>query len=370
MRIGVDISAVIGAGGGLQRYTERLLDALLRVDTENHYFFIAAYWRNHPRELTALELPSGPNAEIVSPRWPQGLMVYADRYLGLSPVPALAHRLKLDIWHGVGNQLPRLGGVPGVVTLHHVGGIADTSGGWEHRWNAQARYSIPRANRVIAISEHTKADLVEQWSIPRDSISVVYHGVEKSFRPEAAAGALPDGVEDRYILFTSAIRKRKNLEVLVRAYARIKGALQLVLCGYRSEYYRSLRTLCLELGIVKRVLFLEDLSDRDLARLYARALLFVYPSKWEGFGLPILEAMACGTPVVAARAASLPEVAGDAALYFDPDSPEDLAAAIRKALEPSAASRLSAAGLARAAGFTWERTASETIEVYKRTLSR
>jgi glycosyltransferase involved in cell wall biosynthesis len=239
-----------------------------------------------------------------------------------------------------------------VVTVHDLSFEREASamGRW-HRvvFRRVVPRAVRRARRVIAVSERTKRDLVELYAVPESKIAVTPHGVDPAFGPGA------DGPHD-YLLYVGAIQERKN--PLAAAAAAAEVGLPLVVAGPEREpaLARELERRGADVrGYVEK---------EDLARLYRGAAALVLPSRYEGFGLPVLEAMACGTPVVAADDPAMREVAGEAALYAQP---AELAAAIRQAIAER--DRLVAAGFARAAQFSWDETARRTLAVYREALA-
>jgi glycosyltransferase involved in cell wall biosynthesis len=227
-------------------------------------------------------------------------------------------------------------------------------------WNARV------ATRVIAISQATKADLVRHYRVPEDKIAVVYHGVEARFRPTPDP-AVPAryGLPDRYFLYLGTLQPRKNLERLVQAYGRLPGdAPALVLAGAKGWYFERIAAAIAGLGLNERVFLPGYVADADVPALLSGALALVYPSLYEGFGLPALEAMACGTPVLAANTSSLPEVVGAAGLLVDPQRVDEIAAAMQRLLaDESLRADLGRRGRERAALFSWDRCARETLAV-------
>jgi glycosyltransferase involved in cell wall biosynthesis len=214
---------------------------------------------------------------------------------------------------------------------------------------------------VLAISERTKRDLIEHYGIPERKIVVTPLGVDPTFRPN---GTTPDGPP--YALFVGGIQPRKDPLTAVEALALVDGDLRLVLVGDEKRGGDEVRTAIERLGLGRRVEFAGYVEHEGLASLYRGAACLVFPSRYEGFGLPVLESMASGTPVVASRAGAVPEVAGDAAVLVEPGDPEALAEGIRQALGDR--ERLVAAGLERARRFTWAETARRTLEVYRELL--
>jgi glycosyltransferase involved in cell wall biosynthesis len=235
--------------------------------------------------------------------------------------------------------------------------------------------AVRRARIVIADSENTRGDLVRQFGVPLNKVRVIWLGVERRFRPvsrRSVRGFLGRwGIKAPYLLYVGQCRPHKNLARLVRAFALYRdahpGPLKLVLRTVRDPRYAELHREIEVRGLRDSVLFLEDpIASADLPLLYGGAEAFVFPSLYEGFGLPPLEAMACGIPVVASRAASLPEVVGDAALLVDPRKERDMAEAIHQAVaDRRVRAGLIARGMRRARLFDWDETVRRTLKVYE-----
>jgi glycosyltransferase involved in cell wall biosynthesis len=244
---------------------------------------------------------------------------------------------------------------------------------WHHRLALPE--ILRRADRVITISNCSKRDIMRIYGLPDRKVSVTLLAADERFCPDpvgvpgSALAALPRP----YILNVGTLEPRKNLEGLLRAFARACQAgvpHTLVITGARGWGRSRLAPLPRELGIADRVVFTGFVPDEDLPHLYAGADFFVYPSLYEGFGLPVLEAMASGTPVITSNLSSLPEVAGDAALLVDPRSEAELAGAmVRLAGEAGLGAALRVRGLDRAAEFSWRRTADETLAIYRDVLA-
>ncbi|MCL0097700.1 glycosyltransferase family 4 protein [Dehalococcoidia bacterium] len=228
---------------------------------------------------------------------------------------------------------------------------------------------IRKAATILAVSEYTKRDLVSFLRIPPQKVMVIYNGIDHAifrFRNE-------NPFDFPYVIYVGSERPRKNLDRLLEAFARVRRCfpeLKLVKAGTegRSKEFRA-RTLrkVAELGLRREVIFLERVSDEELARYYSGALLLAYPSLYEGFGIPLLEAMACGCPVVASNTTSLPEVAGDAAILVNPYQVDEIAEAMRMVIkDEDLRARLIARGLERARAFSWSKTAEETHRVYQK----
>lgn len=218
--------------------------------------------------------------------------------------------------------------------------------------------SARRADRVLAVSERTKHDLAERYGIAEEKIVVTPNGVDPIFKPN---GASPD--RPPYALFVGGIQPRKDPVSAIEALARVDGELSLVLVGAEKRGGDEVRDAVRRLRLEQRVEITGHVDHEKLADLYRGAACLVFPSRYEGFGLPVLEAMASGTPVVASVAGAVPEVAGDAAILVEPGDPDAIAAGIERALAER--DRLVTAGLARAAKFSWAETARRTLAVYR-----
>jgi glycosyltransferase involved in cell wall biosynthesis len=237
--------------------------------------------------------------------------------------------------------------------------------------------SLRRADRVITISESARRDVIELCGVAPERVTAILLAADERFRPAPADAvrAFRDrhGLPERFVLYLGTLEPRKNVEALVRAYAllRERGSDDhvLVLAGPRGWQYEPIFELIRRLGITDNVRLPGFVPAEDQALWYSSAAVFAFPSRYEGFGLPLLEAMACGAPVVSSNASSLPEVVGDAGLLVDPSDVDGLSSALARLLEDEPLRQaLAAAGLARAQSFSWRRLASETVQVYREVL--
>jgi glycosyltransferase involved in cell wall biosynthesis len=266
-------------------------------------------------------------------------------------------------------------GCPTVVTVHDLSYLAHPEWlSWRVRFTLSQLVprSVRAAARVIAISDFTKRDLIDRYGLPAEKIVVVPLAAGTTFTPlpDAAAQRLPAGIREPFILAVGNLEPRKNLVTLIEAFAEMVRqhafAGQLVIAGKAKYRGEEAAGAVARLGLEGRVIFTGFIDDETLRLLYNRATLFAYPSLYEGFGLPVLEAMACGCPVVASNATAVPQTAGDAAILVDPTSVAALTAAMaRVAGDPELARRMSVDGKAQAARFSWTRTAEMTLDVYK-----
>ncbi len=288
-------------------------------------------------------------------------------------VPRLLRRLGVDTYHSPYYLMPYRTGRPTVVTLYDL--IAElfpeyVSPRARLLVHATTRLALSAAREVITISEASRRDLLARYRLPADRVTVIPLAPAPQFAPQPDRAV--ERVRDRYdlrdyVLYVGINKPHKNLVRLVEAWQRVETDAQLVMAGAWDPRYPEPKRRVSELRIDDRVRFLGPVNDDDLPALYAGARLFVFPSLYEGFGLPVIEAMACGTPVACADTASLPEVAGDAAALFDPHDTAGIATVVGELLANEAL-RLKhrSLGLARAAGFSWSRTAAATLGVYRR----
>lgn len=367
MIVGVEGRTLQGERYGVARYLVNLLRELVLLDGEEEYVIYLS------GEIAPLP--------ISSPR-------LRTRVLTRAPGLTWRHlRLPLAMRHeGVGLHfspsyfLPLLKVCPSVVVVH------DLTFKVHPEWFAADRRfrfddlfwrEVRRAERIITVSEHSKGDIVRLLGVEPSRVEVIYEAPDTFFRPVRDEELLA-GVRDRYglrpgFLFTAgAVHTRRNLERLVEAVSlaerELGRELQLLILGRPAPFSPpvDIAGTAERCGLRGRVLRLGYVSEEELLLLYNACGLFVYPSLYEGFGLPVIEAMACGTPVACSDATSLPEVAGEAAAYFDPLSVRDMATAISSVLGDGALrERLREAGIRRAAIFSWRRAAEETLRVFR-----
>jgi glycosyltransferase involved in cell wall biosynthesis len=374
MRVGLDLLAVGARAAGIGRHAAELPGALLEVAPEIELTVIVS--REAPPSLTGaswadavrwLRLPVGTAGRV------RALAHYAG-------VPALGLARRLDLVHTPTNVgPPGVPGLPTVVTVHDfIWRRAGRDWGPPEAIEAMQRIAIRAARwatRVQTDSLATRADVVRLAGVAPQNVDVVPLGV----RFDAAAPATPEPELRRrfelgagpVLLAVAQKRPYKNLTAAVRAVAALGDDARLVLPGAPTPHQAQLRSLATELGVAGRMRFLDWIGEADLEGLYRLAAVVLVLSRFEGFGLPVLEAMGRGAPVVCADAMSLPEVAGDAALLVDPlDQPAIDAAVVRLVADRALAVELARRGRIRAAEYTWARTASATLASYRRALAR
>lgn len=377
LRVGLNLLFLGERAGGVGRYASELPGALLAAepDVEVHAFIS----RDAPAELRAAPWAS-------SVRWvriPVGLAGPPVHVIAqFAALPPLARAHGLDVLHSPANTGPVITpGLASVVTLHDLI--------WLHRaseWEASTRahramrlmvgHCVRHADYVLSDSKAAATDIESTLGVAREHVGVAPLGVR------LPAGDTPRATEpdfrsrlgiptERVLLCVAQKRPYKNLGTLVRALVELDRDVVLVVPGAPTAYERELRVLADELGVGDRVRFPEWLDDAELEGLYALASAFVLPSLIEGFGLPVLEAMARGVPVACSNVSALPEVAGDAALLFDPERQDEITAAVRRLLDDRVlAERLVARGRLRVAEFSWTRTGAATLAGYRHAIAR
>jgi glycosyltransferase involved in cell wall biosynthesis len=295
-------------------------------------------------------------------------------------LPVAIRQSSADLVHCPAYASPFLGGRRAVVTFHDLSfRVMPEAFNRSNRLylDAFSRLAAASAARFIAVSEATRRDLVAFLGISRERIDVVYNGVDRRFQPYDNQDAMrafreSKGLPEQFILFLGTLEPRKNVPMLVKAYAaaRQRGVTApLVLAGGGGWGDLRLRALIAELGLESSVRLAGFVAMDEQVLWYNAATLFAFPSLYEGFGLPVLEAMACGTPVITSNQSSLPEVVGTAGITVDPHEPDSLADALVAAMrDEEARADLSARGLSQARSFTWERAAQETYDTFRRAI--
>ncbi len=285
------------------------------------------------------------------------------------------------LFHSLAYVSPFLNRTPTIVTLYDLSFILypEYFRAFQRLYlRFGTRLSVARAQRIITISESTKRDAIQLLNVDANRIDVITPGVESEFFHDVDANTIAQfrrnkNLPDPFILFVGTREPRKNIPTLLRAFAQATRAAQLphslVIAGARGWMDQTIPQMLAELNIAKDVFFPGFVPHTELPLWYRAADAFVYPSQYEGFGMPPLEALACGTPTITSNVSSLPEAVGDAALLIDPRSPEQLAAALIKILTDSALrDELRGRGFQHARQFTWTRAAQQTAQTYRRAL--
>ena len=356
---------------GVSRYIEALLRYVPEVAPDDELVVFAGPQRPPPAA------GFGPTIEWHHSRLPTARPPVRIGWEQTAGVIAARHA-HLDLLHSPVNVLPLGVSIPQIVTVHDLAfhHFPGQYPGMKQRYlNVMTRLSIRKAAAVITVSEATRRDVIDVYGVDPLRVISVPNGVDDSMRPladeEVGQFRERNGLPDRFILFLGTLQPRKNIEVLVQAYALLAEDIDwpLIIAGATGWMYERLFSLVDELDLAERVRFTGHVPSEDLVYWYNAATMLVYPSRYEGFGLPLLEAMACGTAVIAANTSSLPEVVGNCGLLVEPDDVAGFATAIKKiAGDDSYRQQLEQSGLERAASFTWRNTARQTVEIYHHVL--
>ncbi len=367
MRVAIDARTIVRPQTGDRTYMLNLLRHLPSVDGNIEYFVLVD--RPLPPRIEALL--DTKYLQVVVHTSPGGKLWTA------CALPRLARRLRADVVH-LQYIAPLRLPCPYVCTVHDI-----TFRLFPQWFDFKDRLlmnwlmprSMRRAARVTVPSECTAHDIMTAYHIGRDKLAVIPYAAPPEFSvppDEDAIGRTRAryGLNSDYFLFVGTLQPRKNLPRLLQAFARAKtGPVELVIAGKQGWRQPRLEDMIADLGLTRRVRLLGYVPDDDLPPLYAGALALLFPTLYEGFGLPVLEAMACGTPVLTSSVSALPEVAGTAALLVDPLSPADIARQIARLASDAELRRfLAEAGRQRAARFSWVQTASETVNAYQDTV--
>ena len=366
MRVAFDGTTLRPGRTGVGYYTEHLLQHLAAEGPEDDIIVLS----NRPVETTR-PLPS--HVRVVTSGWRLPRMVWMQ-----SQAPRLLERLQPDVVHFTNGIVPMASPVPVVVTIHDMS-LTLYPGYHPPRRVLLNRplvnLAARRADAIITVSESAKRDIVRSYGLAPGRVHVVHEAAAPAFRPIHDRGELTRvrrqyGLADRFILYVGTIEPRKNLPKLIEAFARRRrrGGLthQLVCAGPYGWLSRDIEALIDRLQVNDSVLFTGYVPFDDLAALYTLAEMFVFPSIYEGFGLPVIEAMACGTPVITGHVAALDEVAGGAVEHAEALEVEAIGdALVRLARDRDRRQALTRAGLQRAQFFSWARAARETAKVYR-----
>ncbi len=373
MRIGIDIRYAYDHFPGIGRYIVNLVRALGKLE--------------HQHTLVLLCNPALPNTRYDLNALGQmrsiELVTTAARPFSLWEQiqgPRLARALRLDVLHSPYYIKPYLSaGCPSIVTIYDLIGRrypGTLSRRGRYFYNLTMALAVRTSARIITISHSARDDIAHYYRVPKERIAVTPLAADRHFCPQPAeqiaAVCARYALPENYVLYLGSNKPHKNLERLIRAWERIvpeqrppSPHLHLVIAGHYDPRYPEAQAMVAARKLTSSVHFLPNVAEADMPALYSGATLFVFPSYYEGFGLPPLEAMACGTPVLCAYSSSLPEVVDDAAITFDPYNSIELSRELRRLLnDGTLRERLRQQGLQRAREFSWRRTAQQTLFVY------
>jgi glycosyltransferase involved in cell wall biosynthesis len=357
-----------GVVGGTETYARSLIKAFAKQDEDNEY---SVFLNRESAELdvtpaenfTRVICPINATNRAARYSWEQGAM------------PLQLRKIRPDLVHSLGYVIPLAAKGPQVVTVHDVNYLGHK--GWRtgvgrRAFQFFAERTVKRADRIIAVSQFSRDEIVRHMKVAPEKVSVVHSAGKDSPVPQSrVATDIVRSIPRPYIMAFSALSAHKNIPRLIEAFGRISSSVShdLVLVGH-MPVKSAVRAQMEAAGGDERIHFTGYLPEPDVASLLQHASLFAFPSLYEGFGLPLLDAQNAGVPVVSSTAAALPEIAGDAALLFDPHSVEDIAAALKRGLlDADLRAKLVEKGYENARGFSWTRTASETLDIYRQVAS-
>lgn len=369
MRIGIDARMYSSSFTGIGRYVYELVNHLIKVDKKNEFVL----FMNEP-EYSNYEPPSKRVSKV---------LVNAKHYSFAEQTRFLwkLWRSRVDLMHFTHFNAPILYRGPSVVTIHDLTlslypGKKMNSAFRRWAYSRTLRSAVKKAQRIIAVSGNTKKDLEEILDVDSSQVEVIYLGVSEQFGPRGDAGVNEElrkkyNIARDFILYTGVWRSHKNVVNLIKAFALLQEdegfESQLVITGKEDPFYPEIKRAVKELGLEQDVVFTGLAPEDELVSLYQEARIYAFPSLYEGFGLPPLEAMRCGTPVAASKCACIPEICGEEnAVFFDPYDPEDIANALRKLwLDENLRGELRERGLKHSRKFKWETMAEKTVAVYE-----
>jgi glycosyltransferase involved in cell wall biosynthesis len=353
---------------GVSHYIEQVLNHLGAIDQQNRY----TIYTTRGLDQAALGLPA--NFHVRPSRLPTinpRVRIPWEQFLA----PLLLRRIKADLFHGTLNVVPLACPVPSVVTVHDLAFIRfpQTFRAYNRTYlDFATRLTVRRAARILTVSEHTRREVIGLLGVPPERVVVTPNAARAHFRPPAPAAVsrlrARHNLPEQFVLYVGTLEPRKNLTTLLEAFVEVarQSDAPLLIGGGKGWLYTSIFERLEALGLRDRVRFVGYIEEDELPLWYAAATAFVFPSIYEGFGMPPLEAMACGTPVVTSNTSSLPEVVGDAGIMVDPYDASALATALIQVLrDAELRAELRVRGLQRAAQFTWSVTAERTLRAYE-----
>ena len=366
MRIGIDCRMYSSNFTGIGRYVYELVKNLREIDGENEYVLFF----NDP-EFAKFNDDSGRFKKV---------LVNAKHYSFAEQIKFLRMIIKekIDVMHFTHFNAPVLYGCPTVVTIHDLTlhffpGKKMNNLFYKLAYKFCIKTAVLKARKVIAVSKNTKVDIKNILKIDEKKVEVIYEGVNDSFKPVNDKILLGEvlkkyGIEKEYLIYTGVWREHKNILGLIEAFSKLKSDVVLVITGKEDKFYSGeIYKLIDKLGMKNRVIFTGLVSEEELVLLMGGAKVFVFPSFYEGFGLPPLEAMQCEVPVVSSVTSSMKEICFDAAEFFNPHDTDEMAKKMELVInDENVRKKLIENGKKRVKEFSWEKMAGETLEVYKK----
>jgi len=369
MRIVIDAQPLLEPLAGIGRCVGSLLKSLAEIDDGNDYYlYYGASLRQRRARLPSFNKPNFHSKLI---KFPGRIFRFLTENVHILPVGTFLRGY--DVFHGTNYYVPGLS-FPSIVNIYDLSYVL-FSHCFTREMLCDIRYKVAaateRADRIITGSESTKADIVKFLKVNAEKVEVIRFGLEEGFRPVKHEKLVrvreKYHLPERFILFVGTIEPRKNIVSLVHAFHRMnRNDISLVIAGRRGWLYEEVFREIEKLNLGDRVIFLDYVPETDLPLIYNSASVFVYPSLYEGFGFPPLEAMACGVPVVTSNKSSLPEIVGDAGVLINPENVEEIKEAIIDVLEDEALRKdMVKKGLKRVKLFSWKKCAEDTLKLYK-----
>jgi glycosyltransferase involved in cell wall biosynthesis len=369
LRIGFDAKRAFLNRTGLGNYSRSVISSLATQFPEEQYFLYTPKASNDAQSRALLDHPA---ISIRTPQLPILTSAWRTRFV----VPQLL-KDELDIYHGLSHEIPaglQNTGIKSVVTIHDLIFLRYPQyykAPDRKIYDLKFRNACKNADLVIAVSEQTKKDIIRFFRTDPRRIKVVYQSCDKSFRETCSEAQLREvrekyNLPDQYILNVGTIEERKNLMLIAKALKQIPEFVQLVVIGKETSYANKVKAFLKEEKLESRVLFLEGVPFKDLPAVYQQASVFVYPSEFEGFGIPILEALCSGVPVIAATGSCLEEAGGPNSIYVAPNDDKALAAAIKRLMQSDdLQAQMISKGKEYAAAFTEEQHAHNLMRLYR-----
>ena len=371
MNIGFDAKRIVQNHTGLGNYGRYMIEILSRYYPDNHYFLFAPKQKRNER-LTSLH-----SQKSVSFIYPSGLDRIIPTIWRTTSVRKDLLNREIAVFHGLSNELPvgiRHSKVKSVVSIHDLIFLRypefyNPVDRWIYRWKYQRACRI--ADKIIAISECTKRDIMTFFSVPEEKINVVYQGCHPQFRQKVSEEmklAIQEKyrLPQRFLLYVGSIEKRKNLLLAVKALDKLPKDIHLVAIGKATPYQKKVEAYARQSGVESRLHIRNYFQFSDLPAVYQSAVIFLYPSFFEGFGIPIIEALSCGVPVIASTGSCLEEAGGPDSIYVNPDDNQELATKILEVMNNSSlAKRMIEAGGKYVKRFDDELIASDIIRIYQ-----
>lgn len=384
MRIALDISGIFAEKVGINTYIEGLLGALAEADKTNEYFLYSSFFTDFKERVEGVVLPPGGNFRPLFRRFPQKLTNILEWKVGYRDQERFLLNHGIELVHGTGNIVPKTCRLKSVVTNHGYMDKAGLKRYWtvsgrneEAYFDELVRCSLLDSDRIIAVSEWTKRGIVEKLEIQADKIDVVEIGVNECFRRGAGDARLAKeiGVSGPYIVLIGHNPKKRNIKRVLEAFSELLATTptdhKIVIANGKqiegTDYCAEMGQVWEKLKKSGRLILTGTLSLDEMSALYAGADLLAYPSLMEGFGIPIIEAMACGCPVVTSDVEPMAGIAGRAGMLVQPEDAQSILGALRSVLsDRDLRGELSARGILRAKEFSWKAAAEKTIAVYKK----